>query len=77
MTILPQLCGKGNHKSKNTGGFLNKIKDINAIPENVTLCCADVVDLYPSIPHQAGRSHFRETLDESKIDKVPAGKLGN
>ena len=36
---------------KDTGDFLNKIKNINAIPENAILVTADVVGLYPSIPH--------------------------
>ena len=30
---------------KDTGDFLNKIKNKNAIPENVILLTADVVDL--------------------------------
>ena len=36
---------------------------------------ADVVRLYPSIPHQAGLEARRETLDKRKIYKVPTGKL--
>ena len=31
--------------------FLEKIKAIGSVPENSILVTADVVDLYPNIPH--------------------------
>ena len=36
---------------------------------------ADVVGLYPSIPHQAGLEALREALDKKQTHKVPTGKL--
>ena len=51
---------------KATGDFLNKTKNINAIPENVILVAADMVVFYPSIPYQAGLEALREALDKRK-----------
>ena len=39
---------------KDSGDFLKKIKNIGNIPENAILVTADVVGLYPNIPHSAG-----------------------
>ena len=67
---LKPVMQEGESYIKDTGDFLNKIKNINTIPENAILVTADVVGLYPSIPHQA-----REVLNKRKIHKVPTGKL--
>ena len=66
---------EGESYIKDTGDFLNKIKNIHGIPENAILVTADVVGLYPSIPHQAGLEALREALDKRKTHKVPTGKL--
>ena len=39
---------------ENSGDFLRKIKQIVNLPENSILVTADVVGLYPSIPHGLG-----------------------
>ena len=39
---------------KDSGDFLKKIRDVGNIPENAILVTADVVGLYPNIPHNAG-----------------------
>ena len=39
---------------KDSGDFLKKRKNISSIPENTILVTADVIRLYPSIPHRAG-----------------------
>ena len=39
---------------KDSGDFLKKIGDVGNIPENAILVTADVVGLYPNIPHNAG-----------------------
>ena len=39
---------------KHTGDFLKKIKHLAKIPEGVILVTADVVELYPNIPHDLG-----------------------
>ena len=66
---------EGESYTKDTGDFLNKIKNINDIPENAILVTADVVGLYPSIPHQAGLEALREALDKMKTYEVPTRKL--
>ena len=72
---LKPVMQEGDSYIKDTGDFLNKIKNINAIPENAILVTADVVGLYPSIPHQAGLEALREALDKRKTHKVPTSKL--
>ena len=42
--------------------FLEKTKTTGTIPENAILVTADVVGLYPSIPHQAGLKALKEAL---------------
>ena len=39
------------------------------------LVTGDVVDLYPSVPHQAGLEALREAVDKRKARKVPTSKL--
>ena len=56
---LKPVIQDGESSIKDTGDFLNEIKNINAIPENAILVTADVVGLYPSIPHQAGLKALR------------------
>ena len=72
---LKSVMPEGKSYIKDTGDFLNKIKKINAIPENAILVTAVVVGLYPSVPHQAGLEALREALDKRKKHKVPTGKL--
>ena len=72
---LQPVMQKGESYIKDTGDFLNKIKNISTIPENPILATADMVGLYSSIPHQAGLEALREALDKRKTHKVPPGKL--
>ena len=48
---------------KNSGGFLKKIKNVGNIPENAILVTADVVGLYPNIPHNAGLNALSNMLE--------------
>ena len=45
------------------------------ISENNILVTADVVGLYPNIPHQAGLEALSEALDKKKTLCVTTGKL--
>ena len=72
---LKSVMQEGKSYIKDTGDFLQKIKKINAIPENAILVTADVVGLYPSIPHQAGLEALREALNKRKSQNVPTEKL--
>ena len=49
---------------KDSGDFIKKTRNLGSIPENATLVTADVVGLYPSIPHEAGLKAPKEVLDK-------------
>ena len=49
---------------KDSSDFVRKIKNLTDIPEGAILVTADVVSLYPSIPHQAGLKALKKALDE-------------
>ena len=55
---------EGQSYIKDTGDSLHKIKNINAIPENVISVTADLVGLYSNILHQAGLEALREIKRE-------------
>ena len=48
---------------KDTNGFLNKLRSLPKLPDNIILCTVDVVGLYPNIPHEEGLSALRKRLD--------------
>ena len=56
--FLNLLCKKAGPMLKTVGIFLKKNRNIGKIPEGAILITADVVGLYPSIPHGA---RFRST----------------
>ena len=53
---------KGWSYIKDSGDFIKKINNLDLIPENAILVTADVVGLYPSIPHEVGLRALREAL---------------
>ena len=55
--------------------FWKKIKTLRCIPDNALLVTADVVGLYPSIPHQAGLIALKEALDKRLLKKIPTDDL--
>ena len=71
---LKPVMQEGESYIKDTDDFLNKIKNINAIPENAILVYTNVVGLCPSIPHQVGLEALRQALDKRKTHKVPTSK---
>ena len=60
---------------KEAGDFIKKIKDINNIPKDSILVTADVVGLYPSIPHEAGLEALEKALNNRTDKKVFTGDL--
>ena len=62
---------------KDSADFINKIGQIGDIPENAILVTADVVGLYPSIPHKTGLKALKNALDKRKQKHIPTGKLIN
>ena len=59
---------------KDSNDFISKIKNID-IPNDAVLVTADVVGLYPGIPHEAGLSALRETLDKRTRKEIPTENL--
>ena len=51
--LQPVMKG-GRSYVKDTNHFLEKLKELGKVPPNAILVTADVVGLYPSIPHDAG-----------------------
>ena len=45
------------------------------IPDNALLVTADVVELYPNIPYQAGLIAFKEALDKRHLKKIPTDDM--
>ena len=66
-----QLKPNGKKYIRDSGHFLEKIKDISTLSENAILVTADVVRLYPSIPYQAGLSALKEALENRSVKKIP------
>ena len=60
---------------KDSGGFLNKIKNIGKIPEGAILVTADITGLYPSISHGSGLEALRKRLIERDSLKVPTENI--
>ena len=49
---------------KDSNDFIKKVKNLKDIPQDALLVTADVVGLYPSIPHEAGLKALKEALDK-------------
>ena len=60
---------------KGSGNFLKKIKNISSILEDTVLVTADIVSLYPSLPHTAGLVALRDALDNREVEKTPTEDL--
>ena len=56
---------------KSSVDFINKTKNLSTIPDNTILVTADLVGLYPSIPHKAGIRSLREALDKQDKKSIP------
>ena len=59
---------------KDSNDFKSKIRNID-IPNDALLVTADVVGLYPSIPHEAGLSALREALNKGTCQEIPTENL--
>ena len=66
---------KGKSHIKDSGDFINKIKSLQNIPEGAILVTADVVGLYPSIPHETGLKALSEALDNRENKQIPKENL--
>ena len=70
---LKPLMQRGWWYIKDSGEFIKKTRTLAPIPENVILVTADVVSLYPSIPHDA--EALREVLDKRAQHNIPTSEL--
>ena len=48
---------------KDSGDFIKKLKNIDHIPQDAIMVTADVLGLYPSIPHDADLEALRKVLE--------------
>ena len=53
---------------RDTKHFLQMLRYLGRLPEGTTLVTADVVGLYPHIPHEEGLQALREALTNSPDD---------
>ena len=67
----------GGSYAKGTQDFLEKLKHLGKVPSNAILVTADVVGLYPSIPHEAGLEALYEKLEERVEKKIPSSDIVN
>ena len=65
----------GKSYVKDTYHFLGKLKQLGKEPPNAILVTADVVSLYPSIPHDAGLKALHEKLEERNDKSLPMADL--
>ena len=72
---LKPIIQRGKSYIKDSGDFINKIKSVQNIPEGAILVTADVVGLYPSIPHEAGLKALKEALDNRENKQIPTENL--
>ena len=55
--------------------FIKKAKSLKNIPQDALLVTADVVGLYPSIPHEAGLKALKEALDKRENRNIATNDL--
>ena len=60
---------------KDTGDFLNKLKELVSVPQNALLVTVDAVGLYPSIPHQDGLDALSIKLEQREDKKISTEDL--
>ena len=48
---------------KDTNDFLNMLRSLPKLPDNIILCTIVAVALYPNVPHDEGLSALRKRLD--------------
>ena len=52
--------------------FLNKLRSLPKLPDNIILCTIDVAGLHPNIQHEEGLSALRKQLD-NRFEKYISG----
>ena len=60
---------------KDSGDFIKKLKNIDQIPQDAIIVTADIVGLYPSIPHDAGLEALRKVLENRENKEISTDDL--
>ena len=60
---------------KNTNEFLLKLKNLRKVPDNAILITANVVGLYPNIPHNEGLEVLKKRIDNFYEKSIPTEDL--
>ena len=71
---LKSIMQEGASYIKDTADFQDKIKNLR-VPKDAFLVTADVVGLYPNIPHEAGLKSLKEALDRRREKKISTEDL--
>ena len=71
---LKRVMQNGVSYVKDSNDFMNKVKNID-IPNDTLLVTADVVRLYPSIPHKVGLKALRNALENRNYKEIPTENL--
>ena len=72
---LQPLAKKVRSYVKDTNDFLQKLSNVENIPQDAILCTIDVVGLYPSIPHDEGLEALRTALNSRENQSVSTDTL--
>lgn len=65
------IMQNGNSYIRDPGHFIERIRNINNLPENTRLVTTDIVDLYPSIPPSSRFECTQRNSLEQIIEKDP------
>ena len=68
---MQPILRKGWSYIKDSQGYINKSLKLGKIPDNSFLVTADVVGLYPSIPHNDRLRALKEALEKREQKKIP------
>ena len=60
---------------KDTNHFLQKLNDLEGLPQDAISCTVDLMNLYPSIPHDEGLEFIREALNSRGDQSVSTETL--
>ena len=69
------MAQAGKSYIKYTNEFLNKLRSLLKLPDNIILCKVDVVGLYPNIPCEEGLPALRKRLDNLMEKYISSGTL--
>ena len=72
---LKPIMQNGWSYVKDSSDFKHKIKKLGKLYGNITLVTADVVALYPSVPHEDGLETLRERLIKIEDLKLPISDI--